>query len=753
MGDAIEQPAPASVWVRLAEVLGPEGQRPQLRPGLERRDFVTRRGEPYAVLKNPSAGTYLRVGPSERFLLDMMDGQHTLRDLVLAYLARYDALAFGRVIDLVDTLHARFLLADDPRPVYPSLAARLAPARRSSGLLATAKRLLGLTIELKGIDRWLGQQYRSWAWALYTPAGLALCATVAVLGFALWLVAGLRGEPSPLALLTTPWIVAAMLSLGALPVALFHELAHALTVTHYGREVRRAGLRLVWGMPTVYVETRDIWLAPRGPRMAVAVAGSVSSFVIGGAAAIALALAPPSPLDPFLAAVVFVGYVVGLVHLIPALELDGYHLLMEWLEIPLLGPRALAFVRGDLWRKLRRREPWTREERVLLLYGLFAATSTAVVALFGVLLWWLRAFHLLDVAGTTEGPLQLWFLATAVGVVAILVVVLARLLWLSGRASRSGIVYLAHLAREGRVQAALAVLQEVDALRELPPETLREVATALQPRTVPAGAAVVRQGERGDAFYILVEGEAVVSRQQSGQEELLAFLRPGDYFGEAALIRQSPRVATVRALTDLRLLRLGAADFYRLLAGHVPEQTQAAIAERDDLAGCSLLSHLGPRELELLRSHLTEERYPAGATILRQGDRGDRFYIVRRGRCSVFVRDEQGTEHLVDRIGPGSYFGEISLLARSPRTATVRADDDVTVWTLTRQDFDDVLQRYLDLGGALSLAARQRARVIRASREPAAGPPVEGLAAASTERSRDEVVPRQDGGRRDGEQR
>ncbi len=279
------------------------------------------------------------------------------------------------------------------------------------------------------------------------------------------------------------------------------------------------------------------------------------------------------------------------------------------------------------------------------------------------------------------------------------------------------------------------------------------MATALQPRTVPAGAAVVRQGERGDAFYILVEGEAVVSRQQSGQEELLAFLRPGDYFGEAALIRQSPRVATVRALTDLRLLRLGAADFYRLLAGHVPEQTQAAIAERDDLAGCSLLSHLGPRELELLRSHLTEERYPAGATILRQGDRGDRFYIVRRGRCSVFVRDEQGTEHLVDRIGPGSYFGEISLLARSPRTATVRADDDVTVWTLTRQDFDDVLQRYLDLGGALSLAARQRARVIRASREPAAGPPVEGLAAASTERSRDEVVPRQDGGRRDGEQR
>ncbi len=746
-GDATGPLAPDSVWARLGAALGPEGQRPCLRDGLERGDFVTRRGEPYAVLKNAAAGTYLRVGPSERFLLDLMDGQHTLRDLVLAYLARYGALAPGRVASLVDTLHARHLLTGEPRPVYPLLAARLAPAARRGGPLATARRLLGLTIELGWVERWLRQQHHAWGWALYTPAGLALCTTLAVLGLVLWLVAGLRGEPSPLAFVTAPWIVAALLSLGALPVAVFHELAHALTIVHYGRAVRRVELRLVWGMPTIYVDTRDAWLAPRGARMAVAVAGSVSSFVVGGAAAIVLALTPATPIDPFLDGVVFVGYVLGLVHLVPALELDGYHLLMEWLEIPLLGPRALAFVRQDLWRKLRGREPWTREERVLLLYGLFAAASTVVVALFGVLLWWMRAFHLLDVAETAEGILQLWFLASALGVVVVLVVVLARLLWLSGRISRSGIVYLAHLAREGRVQAALDVLREVDALRDLPPETLRALAGALQQRTVPAGATVVRQGERADSFYILAEGEATVSRQHSGGEELLAFLRPGDYFGEASLIRQTARMATVRALTDLRLLRLGAAQFHRLLAGQVPEQTADAIAARDDLARCGLLSHLGPRELELLRAHLAEESYPAGAVIVRQGDAGDRFYILRQGRCEVFVHDERG-ERLVNVLGPGDYFGEIALLQRSPRTATVCAAEATTLWTLTARDFDDVLQRYFDLGGLLSRTARQRATSAGAA--PATD---EALARAQPKGGRDEIVPGQDGGRRDSDQR
>jgi putative peptide zinc metalloprotease protein len=48
----------------------------------------------------------------------------------------------------------------------------------------------------------------------------------------------------------------------------------------------------------------------------------------------------------------------------PLLELDGYYMLVDWLEIPLLRSRAFAFVRSDLWRKLRARQPFDREERI-----------------------------------------------------------------------------------------------------------------------------------------------------------------------------------------------------------------------------------------------------------------------------------------------------------------------------------------------------------------------------------------------------
>jgi CRP-like cAMP-binding protein len=297
---------------------------------------------------------------------------------------------------------------------------------------------------------------------------------------------------------------------------------------------------------------------------------------------------------------------------------------------------------------------------------------------------------------------------------------------------------------------SLAILQEVELLRDLPPDTLRALAAALTPRAVAAGAAVIRQGEPGDSFYILVEGEATVSRRRpDGEEMLLAILRPGDYFGEASLLRQSPRVATVRALTDLRLLRLGAAEFYRLLAGQIPEQTADAIRAREDLARCDLVAHLGPRELELVRAHLRTERHPAGTTILRQGEPGDCFYILRQGRCAVLLRDDAGVERQVRSLEPGDYFGEIALIQHGPRTATVRAVDDVVVWALDQRDFDDLLRRYFDLGGTLARTARQRAAAYRAAARPVAA----AADRSAPERGGDQVAPGHDRGGRDPEQR
>jgi CRP-like cAMP-binding protein len=73
---------------------------------------------------------------------------------------------------------------------------------------------------------------------------------------------------------------------------------------------------------------------------------------------------------------------------------------------------------------------------------------------------------------------------------------------------------------------------------------------------------------------------------------------------------------------------------------------------------------------------------PAQAEVVRQGATGDRFYVIRSGRATV---DVDGSE--TGTLEPGEFFGEIALLRDVPRTATVRARDELVLYALEREDF------------------------------------------------------------------
>jgi MFS family permease len=111
-------------------------------------------------------------------------------------------------------------------------------------------------------------------------------------------------------------------------------------------------------------------------------------------------------------------------------------------------------------------------------------------------------------------------------------------------------------------------------------------------------------------------------------------------------------------------------------AAHVP------VEALELLRSIAFLGMLPPPVLERLASSSVPVAVPAGETVFARGDEGDRFYAIASGRVAVDVEGGETRE-----LGPGEFFGEIALLRDVPRTATVRALDDVRLYALERDDF------------------------------------------------------------------
>jgi CRP-like cAMP-binding protein len=96
------------------------------------------------------------------------------------------------------------------------------------------------------------------------------------------------------------------------------------------------------------------------------------------------------------------------------------------------------------------------------------------------------------------------------------------------------------------VPATVSELSRVSLLASVPGEELMQIARRMEREEVPPGRQVVREGEAGERFYLVLSGIFAVSQEDMGPRRVL---QPGDYFGEVALAMNIPRTASVRALT------------------------------------------------------------------------------------------------------------------------------------------------------------------------------------------------------------
>jgi cAMP-dependent protein kinase regulator len=235
------------------------------------------------------------------------------------------------------------------------------------------------------------------------------------------------------------------------------------------------------------------------------------------------------------------------------------------------------------------------------------------------------------------------------------------------------------------------------------------------PMEYETGQVIIAQGEEGEHFYLVDDGTIDVYISKADQpESLIHSYGIGDSFGELAILYNSPRAATCKARTACKLWSLDRKSFKTIVVG-------ATLLKREKfvsfLRNVPILSSLTEFEVICLADAMNEEVYPDGAPVCTEGELGNYFYIIMKGKavCTKKIKQEVKKDadaeeeeetvpnDVVGNLREGNYFGEVALLTSRPRQATVSAVGVLEVLSLDRATFnrllgplDDILRRNMD---------------------------------------------------------
>ncbi|GLY03526.1 cyclic nucleotide-binding protein [Actinoplanes sp. NBRC 101535] len=496
-------PADAGLWHTVADRLNPGSARPILRPGIEVRHRASVRGGRYVMLRSPDDGgrsAYLRLTPDEYQLALMMDGVTTVARLVAEFARIAGRLAPDQVRRVVADLAANRMLEELPTDAFRPLREMVReplPKRVGESIAAAARGRRMLSVPVDGVVTAL---YRTLGRVLFSRVGFGVGVLLSLAGLVLFAITWQQGSAS-LFLVGDSYLLGAivLVSLNVVVLAL-HECGHALAAKRVGREVPVAGLMLRFGIPSVFVDTTDVWMAGRRARIAVTLAGPATAAGLAGLAMVTgLALPAAQPIAFKLA---FLFYLHTFFNLSPLLPLDGHYLLMDWLEIPDLRARGLSWLSGRLRRRGARWRRLDREGRLVALYGVLALLWLVVAAGLGHRLWTDRV-HGVVVGLWHQGiASQLLLLVIVAGVVA---PPLYFLLGRFGRTWRRWRQMAAERNREADLPRRLAALRASE-VGGLPEQALENLAARARWTHPPTGRHLIPAGETPSAVYLVVEG-------------------------------------------------------------------------------------------------------------------------------------------------------------------------------------------------------------------------------------------------------
>ena len=260
-----------------------------------------------------------------------------------------------------------------------------------------------------------------------------------------------------------------------------------------------------------------------------------------------------------------------------------------------------------------------------------------------------------------------------------------------------------------------------------PAIALEFFSSAGKPEPVAKGATLFAENEKGsrlllqrDKMYLLLEGEVSLT----ANNKVIGTVRKGEIFGEMASISQTPRSASAVANLPCRVIGLDDGqfrsalrkkpEFALMLMSLMIGRMREAIGRLDPGGAASegkleQSAVFDKSALAILARALAQTRMPCerDKVIVKEGQVGVLMYVVLEGRLAVSIQGK-----LVEKIGPGGVFGEMALVDRTPRLATVVAETDCSLLAIGRNTFLDLVKASPDFAVSLLGAVGERARFI-----------------------------------------
>ncbi len=251
---------------------------------------------------------------------------------------------------------------------------------------------------------------------------------------------------------------------------------------------------------------------------------------------------------------------------------------------------------------------------------------------------------------------------------------------------------------------------------DLPRDAFVELVNRLSYRRYGKGEQILREGDPGRSFFVIVEGKVRIWKKLPDGEELqLATLEEGAFFGEMALLSGAPRTANVSAEDDTELLEVSDAVLRHLAKNHplVVKSLKNFYRQRllNNLMAISpLFKDFDPAERRQIVEKFRLRQAAPGEMLIKEGTQSDGLYVVLHGSVDVAAR-EIDLAHLKE----GEIFGEMSLLTRQPATATVVSPGSSILLRLPRDQFQELVVTHPQILALVSELTEQRAAATRAA--------------------------------------